>query len=78
MEFNEKTHKVKIRTLNDTTADVYLEFLLLEKRRHQDTLEMCGAWIELWHSEFQRQLNDVWKIDERIREVKERFRWATG
>jgi len=69
MKFD-KHHKVEIKTLNDIEAGVYLNFLLTERIRHQATVEMCGAWIEFWHSEFQRQLNEVWKIDERIEKLK--------
>ncbi len=72
MKFDKKAHKVDIKTLNDVEAGVYLSFLLTERIRHQTTVEMCGAWIEFWHSEFQRQLDEVWKINERIKQVKER------
>ena len=72
MKFD-KSHKVKIEALSDIEAGVYLNFLLLERIRHQTTVEMCGAWIEFWHSEFQRQLNGVWEIDERIKQVKQRY-----
>lgn len=72
MKFNKKTHKVKIGTLSGVELGVFLNFLLLERRRHQATVEMCGTWIEFWHSEFQRQLDEVRKIDDRIKQVKER------
>jgi len=72
MKFDKKTHKVDVKTLNDIETGVYLNFLLTERIRHQTTVEMCGAWIEFWHSEFQRQLDEVWKINERIKQVKER------
>jgi len=70
MRFDKKTNKVKIETLNAIEAGVFLSFLLTERMRHQATVEMCGAWIEFWHSEFQRQLNEVEKIDDRIKQVK--------
>ena len=70
MKFDKKTHKVDIKTLNDIEAGVFLSFLLTERIRHQTTVEMCGAWIEFWRSEFQRQLNEIEKIDDRIKQVK--------
>ena len=75
MRFDKKTHKVKMETLNDIQAGVYLNFLLLERIRHMSTVEMCGAWIDFWHSEFERQCEEVKKIDERIKQVKEKFGW---
>lgn len=72
MKFN-KNHKTKIETLNELEAGVYLNFLSLERHRHETTVEVCIAWIELWQSELARQQEDLEKIDERVKEVKNKY-----
>ena len=69
MRFN-KEHLVDIPRLTLDEVPVFLDFLALERVRHMKTVEMCGAWIELWHSEFKRQLEEVEHIDRGLEEVR--------
>ena len=74
MKFDKK-HLVVIESLNEVEAQAFLSFLELERERHIKTAGMCKAWIDLWNSEFKRQLDEVNHIDEGIKRVKEKFRW---
>ncbi len=72
MKFN-KNHLVDISSLTKSEVPVFLGFLELERERHMRTVEMCGAWVDLWGSEFKRQLGEVDHIDKGIEEVNKRF-----
>ena len=74
MKFN-KQHLVDIKSLTEKEAQVFLEFLASERRRHLRTAETCGAREELWHSELVRQVDEVKHIDEGIKQVNKKFGW---
>ena len=72
MKFD-KEHLVKIGSLAPLGAGVFLDFLLLERRRHMATIAMCETFIELWGSELKRQVEEVQHIDNGIKQIKEKF-----
>ena len=72
MKFD-KEHKTIIKTLNILEAKEYLLFLIEEKGRHNETLIRCKAKVELWNSELQRQIEEMDKINKRIKEIKKRL-----
>ena len=72
MKFS-KDHLVDIKSLTVDEADVFLEFLLLERERHLLTAKRCTAWCDLWHSEACRQVEEVKHIDRGIEEVNKKF-----
>ena len=72
MKFD-KNHLVDISSLTKSEVPVFLDFLELERERHMRTVEMCGNWVELWGSEFKRQLDEVDHIDKGIEKVNKKF-----
>ena len=84
MKFD-SSHKVKIETLNEVEAAAYNLFLEQERVRHLNTLNSCRlktklydlpdefnqALSKFWESEVLRQAEEIRKLDERVRKVKE-------
>ena len=68
-----KEHLVDIPKLTLAEVPVFLDFLALERVLHMKNVEMCGAWIALWGSEFKRQLEEVENIDRGIEQVNKKF-----
>ena len=62
-----------IKTLTRDEAQVFLEFLRLERKRHMDTVKKCDTWMLLWLSEQKRQWEEVEHIDGGIAEVNKKF-----
>ena len=74
MKFS-KQHLVDIKSLTETEAKIFLEFLRYERRRHAITANKCATWADLFDSEHARQGEEVEHIDRGIAEVNKKFGW---
>ena len=91
MQFNKKTHKVKLSTLNEDEAAAFVAFLWVERDRHKWAIEDAKfkseagdetdltledeAYINFWQSAILRHREDIINIDKLIQKLKERFGW---
>lgn len=73
MEFNEKTHKVKIETMDSWELADYITFLQIEKYRHMNDIKQCQMYLRLtpreplrkfFDSAIRRHEEDIKSIDE--------------
>lgn len=72
MEFD-KEHKTKIETLNIIEAEEYIEFLERERTRHYEVWLRCQARSKFWGSEALRQKEELEKLEDKLKKVKEKF-----
>ena len=88
IHFGHITHKVMIDTLTQSDAKDYIDFLLIERERHENEVKTCYNIISvlqsgdtgcsrvtplLWESAIKRHLEDVVSCDEVIEKVKRKF-----
>ena len=69
MKFN-KSHKVDIKTLSKTEAEVFVEFLILEFNRHNTAIEQANAFVLFWESAKERHKEDRERADALIERVE--------
>ena len=88
IHFSKIDHKVIIDTLTDSEAQDYIDFLLIERERHKDEIDLCNQTISvlqsgdvessrasllLWGSAIKRHSEDIVGIDLLIAKVERKW-----